>query len=138
VNSEGASPLEELRIEVPALPQNVALIRRKVEAHAQALGLAQRRIDDLKTVVSEACGNVVRYAYDDKEARRPLEVTLAVEEEALRITVQDQGKGIRQAGPPGSNTGLGLSLIAALSNGFSLHSRPGGGTQLRISFSLAS
>lgn len=89
-------------------------------------------IADLKTVVSEACANVVNYAYDD-DIEGPLEVELVPDGECLNVFVRDQGGGIRprsQVGMPSMK--LGLTLIGALSRRFDLSSEAGRGTELKI------
>jgi anti-sigma regulatory factor (Ser/Thr protein kinase) len=89
-------------------------------------------VADLKTVVSEACANVVNYAYDE-DVEGPLEVELEVDGEGLNVLVRDQGGGIRprpEADVPSLK--LGLPLIGALSRRFDLSSEAGRGTELRI------
>ena len=56
----------ELRLTVPASAENVMVVRQAVAGLGEALGLSGERIADLKTVVTEACNNVVLHAYDDE------------------------------------------------------------------------
>ena len=55
--------------------------------------LRGRRIADLKTVVTEACNNVVLHAYDDVPG--PMRVTAEPGEGELEIEVADEGNGFR-------------------------------------------
>ena len=128
----------DLSIALPAQPDSVAVIRRAVTELADELGLDRRVVDDLKTVVSEACANVVLHAYPDEPEERPLEVDLACREEGLRLTVRDRGCGIQSTGR-GRPRGLrmGFLLIGALSSCFQLRSRRGGGTELTLLIPLA-
>lgn len=129
---------EARRIELSAEPESVARIRTEVAAYGREHGMGPGQLVDLKTVVSEACGNVVRYAYEENADRKPLEVTITATGGELEVAVKDEGGGIRphQKGQaPG--LGLGLPLIGALSSHFHLRSRLGGGTELIVSVPIA-
>jgi anti-sigma regulatory factor (Ser/Thr protein kinase) len=127
-----------LRIELPARPENVAVIREEAVSHAGRLGMAPERLGDLKTVVSEACGNVVRYAYEEDERDAgTVEVVIALAGEELEVRVSDEGRGIcprPESVLPGM--GLGLPLIGALSSRLVIDSRLGSGTEMRISIPI--
>jgi serine/threonine-protein kinase RsbW len=130
--------LDVLSIDLPATAANVALIREKVADRAGALGLDRRVVEDLTTVVSEACANVVLHAYAEDEEERPLQVTLSGEGDSLRVTVRDRGQGIQ---PPQGDRPLGLRmgllLVGAVSSCFELRSRRGRGTELTLLIPLA-
>ncbi|HEV7562303.1 MAG TPA: ATP-binding protein [Solirubrobacterales bacterium] len=119
-------------MELPAQPDAVPKVRQEVEEHATKLGISQKNLSDLKTVVSEACSNVVRYAYEDDEDGS-LEVELIPNGDSLKVLVRDQGCGI--APKPDCelpSLHMGLPIIGALSSRFVLSSERGGGTQLEI------
>ena len=132
-----ASGSGELRIELPAEPASVTRIRQLVREHAAGLELGAEQVFDLTTIVSEACGNVVRYAYDQDPG--PVEVTLREDGDELDLWVRDRGKGIcpRPEGDP-QGIGLGLALIGALSKTFCLRSELGSGTELGIRIPIRS
>jgi serine/threonine-protein kinase RsbW len=83
--------------------------------------------------VTEACTNVVVHAY---EGEGVLEVEMIADEEGLTIVVRDHGLGIhpRPAGSGAPALGLGLPLIAALSDAFELRGSAGMGTEVRMTF----
>lgn len=83
----------ELILALPARPENVIVVRQAVAGLGEALGLSPQRLDDLKTVVSEACNNVILHAYDDD--RGPLEVSASSDGSALEVSVSDTGGGFR-------------------------------------------
>ena len=56
------------------------------------------QVADLKTVVTEACMNVVVHAYEDEPG--PLEVSAYRDGDALVVTVRDRGAGIRPGRTP--------------------------------------
>lgn len=123
---------EDLSIRLPALPENVTRVRHAVAEHAGKLGIERGVIEDLKTVVSEACANVVLHAYP-KDEGGPLEVDLSREGDGLQLTVRDRGQGIRppcRQRPPAMK--MGLLLVGAISTCFQLRSRQRGGTELKL------
>ena len=55
---------------LPAKAENVALVRHALSGFAEVLGMEGGDIADLKTVVTEACTNVVAHAYEPGTAGR--------------------------------------------------------------------
>lgn len=128
----------DLHLALPARAQNVIVVRQAVAGLGEALGLAPQRVDDLKTVITEACNNVVLHAYDEDQDGG-LEVTAAASEKAIELEVRDRGRGL-QPGADGQDDrtlGLGLPLIASLSDHFELSGGDGEGTRIRMRFNLA-
>jgi serine/threonine-protein kinase RsbW len=113
------------------------VVRQAVAGLGEALGLPGSRIADLKTVVSEACNNVVLHAYDEQPG--PLKVTAEPGEGELEIQVADEGHGFRPRASEGGDPslGLGLPLIAALSDSFEISGGGGSGSRTTIRFSYA-
>ena len=125
----------ELQLLLPARAENVIVIRQALAGVAEAAGLERRRIADLKTVVTEACNNVVVHAYNGADG--PMEVEAAIDERELEVTVTDRGVGFQPtASDAGASLGIGLPLVASLSDRFSIRGGSGGGTSLSASFSL--
>ncbi|MFL5908377.1 MAG: ATP-binding protein, partial [Solirubrobacterales bacterium] len=83
----------ELRLTLPATAENVMVVRQAVAGLGEALGLASERVADLKTVITEACNNVVLHAYEDEPG--PLLVTAEPGEGELEIQIADEGHGFR-------------------------------------------
>jgi serine/threonine-protein kinase RsbW len=126
----------ELRLTLPATAENVMVVRQAVVGLGEAVGLAGSRIADLKTVVTEACNNVVLHAYDEQPG--PMRVTAAPGDGELEIQVADEGHGFRPRASEGdSSLGLGLPLIAALSDSFEISGGAGHGSRTTIRFSYA-
>lgn len=118
-----------LHISLPARADNVSVIRHAIAGLAEAIGMEEEGVADLKTVVTEAAMNVVVHAYEGDDGL--LEVEATPEREALRIVVRDFGRGIRpSAGEGGDSLRLGLSLIAALSQRFQISGGVGVGTEI--------
>jgi anti-sigma regulatory factor (Ser/Thr protein kinase) len=129
----------EARVEfsLPALAGNVPLVRHALAGLAEGLGMEPAEIADLKTVVTEACMNVVAHAYEGDETGL-LEVDAWPEGECLVIRVRDYGTGIRPlADVEHRSLRLGLPLIAALTRSFELSGEPGRGTEVRMMIPFA-
>ncbi len=112
---------EGLEMTLPAESANVALVRHAISGVAEDGGMDEERIADLKTVVTEACMNVVVHAYPHGSGLMRIDVT--PEEDALLITVSDSGAGIRPSvdlDEPGSSLRLGFSLISRLCSSFAI------------------
>jgi serine/threonine-protein kinase RsbW len=127
----------ELELELPARAENVAIVRHALAGLAEAMDMEADRVADLKTVVTEACMNVVIHAYEGEPG--PLEVNAHRDEELLVVVVRDQGAGIRPR-PESRRQSLkmGLPLIAALSSSFEIRGGPGRGTEVTMRVAMAS
>ncbi len=120
-----------LLITIPAKPENVAVIRHALAGLAERLGMQEPGIGDLKTVVTEACMNVVVHAYDGEPG--PLQVEARAEDGGLTVAVRDFGRGIRpNADDERQSLRIGLTLIAALSSSFSIAGGLGKGTEVTM------
>ena len=126
-----------LELTLPATAENVIVVRQAIAGMAEALGLAPPRIADLKTVVSEACNNVVLHAYEGEPG--PLQVIAEPNENELVVRIADEGHGFRPRAHEGeASLGLGLPLIAALSDSFEISGGSGQGSRTTIRFGYLS
>ena len=125
----------EVLLTMPARPEGVGVVRQALAGLADALAFDAAVLADMKMAVSEACTNVVVHAYDSDTGE--LEVHMLAGEHDLTIVVRDHGTGIQpkpaRTEPPA--LGLGLPLIAALSDAFELKGSAGQGTEVRMTFS---
>jgi serine/threonine-protein kinase RsbW len=122
---------------LPALAENVPLIRHALAGLAEALEMQPAEVADLKTVVTEACTNVVTHAYDDDRTGL-LEVDAWPADGCLVVAVRDFGSGIRPlADVEHRSLRLGLPLIAALTKSFELSGAPGRGTEVTMRVPLS-
>jgi anti-sigma regulatory factor (Ser/Thr protein kinase) len=124
-----------LKMTLPAKAENVAVVRHALAGLAEEIGMDEPGLADLKTVVTEACMNVVVHAYQGAEG--PLTVEAEPQADGLTVTVRDVGGGIRpQAEVDGDSLRLGLSLIAALSSSFSISGGLDRGTEVEMTIPL--
>ena len=124
----------EVRLRMPARPEGVGVVRQALAGVADALEVDAAVLADMKMAVTEACTNVVVHAYDEDDGL--LEVDVRAEAAGLTIVVRDHGAGIQprpaRSEPPA--LGLGLPLIAAMSDAFELRGTTGAGTEVRMTF----
>jgi serine/threonine-protein kinase RsbW len=121
----------DVRLTLPARPENVALIRHVLGAFAESLQLPLEMIEDMRLAVTEACTNVVRHAYDG--AAGPIDVLIRPHHDRLELIVSDRGRG---TGPTADDTGpgLGLPIITALADAVDVQYGPNRGSRLAMSF----
>jgi serine/threonine-protein kinase RsbW len=122
----------DVRLTLPARPENVAVVRHVLGAFAEALRLPDTLIEDMRLAVTEACTNVVRHAYSDGEPG-PVEILIRPEHDSLLVVVSDHGRGLGSSAVS-SGPGLGLPLIAALADHVEIEHAPSNGSRLRMSF----
>ncbi len=127
----------EVRLSMPARAEGVGVVRQALAGMADALAIDPGILADMKMAVTEACTNVVVHAYTDREdegASGTLDVDLLADEAALTVAVRDEGSGLDSPGGKPA-LGLGLPLIAALSDEFEVRDRDGdGGTEVLMRF----
>jgi anti-sigma regulatory factor (Ser/Thr protein kinase) len=124
-----------LAISLPARAENVAVVRHALAGLAEEIGMDGPGIADLKTVVTEACMNVVVHAYGGEPG--PLNVEAHPDADGLSVLVRDSGSGISpRADVDQPSLRLGLSLIAALSSSFSISGGLNRGTEIQMRLPL--
>lgn len=117
----------------PAVPESVPRARRALVEFAWEAGADEQQTDALRLAASEAITNAVRHAYDGEPGE--IQVTAALAGGELWVLISDDGHGLDVATKdPG--LGMGLALIARVSDDFSLMRRSSGGTELHMRFSL--
>ncbi len=89
----------ELRIPSELGYEKIA--REAVASVARRLDFKEDKIEDIKTAISEACTNAIRYG-SGADARMKVVVVLTADENKLDILIKDPGAG----GAPPVNTGI--------------------------------
>lgn len=128
--------LPDIEISLPARPESVSVARQAVSGLADALGWNGQFLADLKIAVSEACTNAVVHAYPEGEPGNVI-IRAWLDSTHLRLSVSDEGSGINPKLSEGAaGLGLGLPLMAALSEEVSVKSGPEGPTVVRLTFAI--
>jgi anti-sigma regulatory factor (Ser/Thr protein kinase) len=121
---------------LPARAENVAVVRHALAGFAERIGMDEPGVADLKTVVTEACMNVVVHAYP-ADTPGLLEVEAAQELDGLTVVIRDYGMGIRpRPDIDRPSLRIGLTLIAALSKSFEIKGGIDRGTEIRMHLPL--
>ena len=109
-----------------------SFVKPSTARHAE-LGASTDIVDDLKLAVTEACSNVVKYAYRGSSGE--LDVSLDPVENGFNVFVQDSGSWLNRDEDDGEAGGLGIPLMEAVTRAFELDSN-GQGTTVRLEFAL--
>src|SRR6476661_7583430 len=83
----------DVKLTLPARPENVSVIRHVLGAFAESLRLPDDLVEDLRLAVTEACTNVVRHAYPP-DVPGPVEISIVPSEAVVSVVVSDHGRGI--------------------------------------------
>lgn len=125
----------DMELSLPARAENIPLVRHAFGALGEAFAVDEQLLSDVRLAVTEACANVVVHAYADG-APGPLEVFATLFDDELTVVVRDEGPGISpRPGSPG--LGLGLPLIASLTESVQLGRDASERTEVRMTFSLS-
>jgi PAS domain S-box-containing protein len=100
--------LDRFRLRIPAVPAELASVRRSVARWLSAVELDPNDVDDLVLACSEACANAIEHAYGP--AGGPIDVEMAMDDDAVTMTVRDFGRWRPSRSP---DEGRGLALIEA-------------------------
>jgi anti-sigma regulatory factor (Ser/Thr protein kinase) len=127
------SATPDLVLSLPARAENVAVVRHAFGGLGEALDVPEQLLSDIKLAVTEACTNVVIHAYPDGEG--PMEVRAVLLDDGLSVVVRDEGRGVvPRADSPG--LGLGLPLIATLTESLELGTGADDATEVRMTFRI--
>ena len=131
--------------ELPTVLGSEKRAMEEVTKVAQRMGFKKERIEDLKTVIAEACINAMEHG-NKLDQNAMVGVVLAANDNSLSILVRDQGNGIdpdkipksvlNEEGFPSVDCGLGMFLISELANEFFYETKPGVGNEVTMLFYL--
>jgi serine/threonine-protein kinase RsbW len=116
-----------------AVPASVSVARKSVSRWLRDFTTDEVMIGDIALAVSEACTNAVVHGRSNG-AKGTFGVLAEIFAGAVRVTVTDDGEGMSpRSDSPG--LGLGLPLMATLSDALEVDVGPGGvGTAVAMSF----
>ena len=135
--SSARTEMQSVRLTIPAKAEYITLGRLALTALGRLQELPEETLGDLKLALTEACTNSVRHAYGDGKGH--VEIVYELHPDRLVVEVSDEGPGFT---PPEaeateeadelSEGGLGIAIIRALTDEFSLAGADGGGSRLRF------
>jgi serine/threonine-protein kinase RsbW/stage II sporulation protein AB (anti-sigma F factor) len=118
---------------VSATPEQIAVLRTEVTAYAQRVGIADRRLGDVRLAVSEAATNAVLHAYRDRDPGQIRVDAHMLDDGRLKIVVEDDGFGPLPR-PDSPGLGLGLPTIASVADAVELSAGTAKGARLSMLF----
>jgi len=128
----GSNRLYERRV---ANPGSIAPLRAAVVGLASSHGATDEQRDRVALAISEALTNCAMHAYHGHSPPGPVTVEAWTSDGTLTVIVSDEGDGMRpRVESPG--LGLGLSLIARMSEHVEIERLPDRGLSVRMSFTL--
>src|ERR1700730_15859117 len=101
-------------LELESRPESLVLVRGMLVGVADRLGFDSELVHNLKTVVSEACNNVILHAYDGKAG--PLAVSRETAPDAVEAVVRGWGGGSRDVTPSEDRFHVGLAVLSAIAD----------------------
>jgi stage II sporulation protein AB (anti-sigma F factor) len=141
-----------IRLELPALPENVALVRLAVAALAAQLDFTLPEIEEIRVATSEAFSNAVLHAYPEAAPEQAgasgqtgpgspgatVTVEARLDGDTLEVSVADRGVGIADvalARAPAYTTlpdrmGLGFAFMESFMDEVDVRTSPGSGTRV--------
>lgn len=122
----------KIHIEVTNDAAMVQVVRRTVTSMLKTLGASKGRIEEAALLVGEACGNVVRHAYDEPSK---YEVDLEIQASHLMLNIQGHGKGFDPSTDPGRAC-IGISIMSAIGPNLRIESTRGKGTLISVRIPL--
>jgi anti-sigma regulatory factor (Ser/Thr protein kinase) len=124
-----------LKVSVEAKASELAQIRRAVAELVKELGADEEAVARIAIAVNEACSNVVSHAYGDDEAGT-VEVEAWAGERDVVFSIRDSGTPLAQRPAGSTDAGLGVYLIASLSDDCELRNPEEGGNEILLGFRL--
>ena len=128
-------------LQVPSSTENLALIREFVSNVGQQAGLDAKDVSKLELAVDEACANVIEHAYGHDTSKEVI-IRATFDEEALRIDVEDTGRGfdpdsvepseLEQLVRERKSGGLGMRLMKQLMDEVRYEIEPGRKNELHM------
>ncbi|MFC9895693.1 SpoIIE family protein phosphatase [Nocardia sp. NPDC127579] len=128
-------PPTALYLEVPAHPDQLAGLRRRLKAWLATAAVPHDLASDLVAAANEACSNSIEHAYlSGESAEDQVMLTAECDTERVSILVSDTGRWKPRSADPG-NRGRGIDMMRALTEELELdHTAPG--TRVRMSITL--
>lgn len=132
--------MEELvNLDIPAQAEYVVLGRLALAGLLRSRGYSEDAVADLKLALTEACSNSVRHAYDHDDGQ--VHLTFTVHDDRVVIRIRDEGAGFHDDDVDCPDCpaipeiklgegGMGISIIRAVVDEFSLEKPAEGGTVL--------
>ena len=119
-----ADPLDPLRVELPAVPASLPVVRRRLAGWLTGLGMGEQDRVGVMVAVGEACANAAEHAYRGQEPG-PMHLQAEVDVDGvLTVSVRDEGTWQPPDRDPGDR-GRGLLIMRQLVDAVSFEEEHG-------------
>lgn len=116
----------------PAVASSVPRARQALAMFARSTGATEDQVEAVRLAVSEALTNAVLHAYGGESGAVYVSASRCGPE--LWVLVADDGHGLQALGAS-TGLGMGLALIARVTDYFGISKRAEGGTEITMRFS---
>lgn len=129
-------PPAPLRLDVPARPDRLAMLRRTLTAWLSSAAVPHNLTSDLVAATNEACSNSIEHAYQNGGGENE-RVVLTAECVGDRVVIETTDTGTWRPRPadPGPR-GRGIDMMRALTEELEIDHHLGPGTRVRMSVTL--
>ena len=132
----------EYQLRIPSQTDNLGMIREFVSKVADKVGFDEDDIGKIELACDEACTNIIKHAYAQKNGNQTLDVLIKVEFDKFILVVTDHGKGFdpQKIKTPHMEQylaefkvgGLGIYLMKTLMDEVDYNIQPGVQNQVRM------
>lgn len=129
-------PTSVREITVAAEEGQLSRVRDFIVEVCEEAGFSSREVSNTKLAVDEACTNIIKHAYSDRDENGDIKVQVSISPGDISIVLRDRGSRFDFAGvkdpdldhyvETGRKGGLGVFLINRLMDGVEYHSSDGG------------
>jgi anti-sigma regulatory factor (Ser/Thr protein kinase) len=112
---------DNLRLSLPAEPESLAMLRRRLERFLHAAGASELESYEITLTICEAAGNAIEHAYGPGDASFDVDAALIAGE--LVASVRDRGQWRERRG---EHRGRGLKIIIGLMDDVDIATEDGG------------
>jgi PAS domain S-box-containing protein len=112
---------DNLSLSLPAEPESLAMLRRRLERFLHAAGASELESYEITLTICEAAGNAIEHAYGPGDASFDVEAALIAGE--LVASVRDRGQWRERRG---EHRGRGLKIIIGLMDDVDIATEDGG------------
>ena len=119
---------------IPSATRHLGAVRRFVAKRAEAEGLPEEAVQELRMAVEEACANVIEHAYEGDNSRE-IDVAVIADTERFTVRIRDEGQpfrpdtyatpNVRELIKRRRSGGLGVHLMRRLMDQVEYRSRQG-------------
>lgn len=134
---------KKYQLRIPSQTDNLELIREFVARIARKVGFKDDDVSKIELAVDEACANVIKHAYHNKNEKKPIDIAIQIDYQKFTIIITDHGRGFnpQKIKSPDMKEylaemrvgGLGIYLMRTLMDEIDFNIKPGKRNQVIMS-----